>query len=550
MNRLLRNIRAALTELVRRPAFLPLLALAILYSLVFVAPNSTGAHDKNMLAAFQLDEYVQFGVISRMLTPKSSFLMNVVDFVVYRHYFYGYPFYLASAIFTSPLWIVSGFASPAELSQAYMLTLRFMSLVTVAAAVVLMIAMWDGLQNVGRALFFFLFFGVTPAVVFNNSWWHPDGLLTLLVVLTIGCLYRDDLRFGRWFLGAAVFCGLATGVKVIGLFFGPTIAVYLLLGLRAKRLGWAQLFRHGALFVGVMVLTIIVSNPLLLIPRTSRQIIDTMVLQATGESQRGSSRGLLAWYEEQLRWGFGYWWIYLAGLGACIYGIVRGGPKALLSTLILTWALPFSVYCISVVTFKKSYYFIPILLPLFSCLLNPAIWNFRGFARERRWGAFALAGSLVALYLANLPFYMSTNAGMYRYFLNKEAESGSLAFYQTLAAYQGGGLPPADSLTIFRDPYVYVPPDGARDVRMKWGAASYADLADFEPDLILLQQEYIERHADAAAPSTGTAAMSSSGRFYDDARSDVLVGYRKILETEFGVAFLRSGPATAQESRP
>lgn len=546
MNQTPDRLHHRLGQLFRRPALLVLLILACANLLLFVPPNLTGAHDKNMLAAFQQDEYVQFGVLDSMLTADGSPIASLVDFVAYGHYYYGYPFYLTSTAFTFPLWVATGFATPADHTQSYMLLLRLMSLVPVSASILLIIWMWTRFRYVVRAAFIFLFLSVLPAVVYNNSWYHPDGLLTILVTLTIFALYRDNLAFGRWFVAAAVFCGLTAGTKVVGLFFFLTIAVYLLMGIQQGRLDWRRILIKGVLFVGVMGLTIVVSNPLLLVPRTSNQIFNTMFLQATGESQRGSSRGPLAWYVEQLRNDFGGWWLYLAAFAACVYGIVRGGKYRLLNIIILTWAIPFSLYCITVVTFKKSYYFIPIALPLFSCILNPEIWNFQGFMRARRWGALGLLSALVLIYLVNVPGYIENNTGMYRYFVNREAQSPSLAFYNKLDT-QYLRLEHNQRLTIFRDPYIYIPPSDQYEIHMKWGAATYNDISAANPDLIVLQRSYIDSYA---RPNTSPTAMADSGRFYDDARRNGITGYHLLLEDEFGVAFLREQAELSQEAHP
>src|SRR5262249_9618114 len=133
----------------------------------------------------------------------------------------------------------------------------------------------------------------------------------LFVVSTILALARDNLRFGRWFYLAAAFCGLATGTKMIGLWFFLCVALYLFLGWLHRRTltdqhaaaslpepadasaetpggpspkrasaglrSWAGLgapLRQGALFLVVMILAIVASNPLLTVPGTAKKYYD------------------------------------------------------------------------------------------------------------------------------------------------------------------------------------------------------------------------------------------------------------------------------------
>jgi hypothetical protein len=517
-------------------------ALAVAYTLVFVRTNLTGTGDINMLAVFQQDEFSQFRVLSRMLQPKESLFAWAVDFVVYRHYFYGYPFYLASVAATAPLWAAIGFGDPAAATAAFMLVLRLMSVVLVVASILLLIAMWDGYRRPLLAAAMFIFLGSLPAVVYNNHWWHPDGLLTLLCTLTLFALSRDNLRFGRWFVAAAVFCGLATGTKMVGLYFFLTIATYLAVALFQRRLTAGRAVRQGLLFVAVMTLAIVVSNPLLLVPRTASQIVDTMVFQATSESQRGDTRGFVAWYDEVLEVSFGYWWLYIVPFAACVWGIVRGGERRLLNLLILTWVIPFTLYVISEISFKKSYYLIPFALPLFSCLMNPDLWHLRRHWEQRRLVPLAIVALGVLAYAANMPHYMRVNAQMYDGYLTREQASPALAFFYGLEREQLGQ---GGEATFFRDPYIYVPerPGFKVEYMRRWGGATYEEVRAANPDFILLQHSYIDRFTRPQETATEwqREMAAQSLAFYTDARNNTISGYERVFETEFGVAFRRAG---------
>src|SRR5262249_30276102 len=161
---------------------------------------------------------------------------------------------------------------------------------------------------------------------------------------TIFSLVKDDLNFGVWFYVAAASCGLAAGVKIVGLFFFLSVATYLLLGLAQSRLTLGVAIKRGVLFVLVMAGAIIVSNPLLLLPSFARTFLIVLNRQAVNNANWGMPRphGVLPWYTEALRWGFGFWWIYALALLSCLLGIRYNEKKRLLNIIVLTWVTPLS----------------------------------------------------------------------------------------------------------------------------------------------------------------------------------------------------------------
>ena len=209
-------------------------------------------------------------------------VIDVYKRQVYGHYYYGYPFYVTSALAILPLRAAAGFApleaTTSEGTTANMLILRQLSPLFMVVGVLALVYCWTGFEHLGRSLLALLLLLTAPAVFDNNLWWHPESLTLLFVALTILALYRDNLRFGRWFVFAAVACGLAAGTKQAGFWFFLTIAVYLVMRWRAD--GARQTLKRGLLFAGVMALAVVVSNPLLLSPSIAREIVNTQMLQA------------------------------------------------------------------------------------------------------------------------------------------------------------------------------------------------------------------------------------------------------------------------------
>ena len=78
-----------------------------------------------MLGVFEHDEFAQYPHIIRMLTPGDTLYQSLRNFVVYLHYYYGYPFYFISAILLLPYKWIAG-AGWASSTQWVMLMLRQM----------------------------------------------------------------------------------------------------------------------------------------------------------------------------------------------------------------------------------------------------------------------------------------------------------------------------------------------------------------------------------------------------------------------------------------
>lgn len=515
--------------------------ISVAYVLLFVPPNLTGAKDANMLAAFQIDEWTQYPFVMGMTTPGDNLGETLSHILVYHHYIYGYPFYLTSALAILPLRAANGFA-PLEATNvgttANLLVLRQLSPIFMVIAVALLTYCWTGFRQLGRTLLVMFLLLTAPAVFDNNLWWHAESLTLLFVALTIFALYRDDLRFGRWFVVAAVACGLGAATKLVGFWFFLTVAVYLILGWR--RSGWRAAVRHGLLFAGLMAVTIVLANPLLLVPSIAREIIAIQQVQTMRNTFGGdlaAELGPLPWYRDVLRMMFGYWWVYALALGACIWAVVAGRERKLLGIITLTYVLPFAVYLLFFVAYKPARYFLPVMLPLLAALGYEALYCWD----RRRPARLLLSLVTVAAILSQSVIFLQRDVPTYRTVLGREAHSPVLYFYHQVAqAFLDQALPDRP-LTIYRDPSVYVAPHPNAEIVMNWYLPTHAYVEELQPDLILLQQHNIERHADPTFVESHIDPERArlNAQFYADAAADRLPGYRILLATDFGLALVR-----------
>lgn len=531
----------------RRSAAL-LVVFAVGYWLLFIPPNLTGSADANMLAAFEVDEFSQYHVLWSMTSGGDAQRSALSRFVQYDHYYYGFPFYLSSAAAFWPLRARYVGGGAPGLTRTSLLVLRQLSPLFMLLAIGVLVYAWTEFRSPIRSVGAFAFAALPPAVVANNLWWHPDSLVTLFVAMTIAALALDRGRLGRWFTAAALCCGLATGTKLIGVWFAFAVALHLWRQ-RARR-GWPELALHGARFAAVMAVAVVVSNPQLLVPGEAREVFETLAGQgernAFGWNARGEV-GAAAWYAGALRDGFGFWWTHALLLGFCVYTARTDPRRRDLALTTLAWVLPLTCYLLWGVAHHAERYFLPVFVPLAACIAAPLPWRrLRGLAPPRL--RFASIAALSLSCAVQLAVFAAEDGCRYRDVLAREDASPSLAFYRALERDVLSGVAPGVKLRIFRDAYIYLPPRPEHEVHLRWHSAEHRDIAASHPDLILLRTAEIERFGDASvtAGSFDPDRAERSHRFYRDVRDDALPGYRRLMATDFAVALGRIAP----EGRP
>ena len=528
-----------------RRTMLCLIALAACYVVLFLPANFTGAKNVNMLAAFGSDEYFLFPRVTRIFSAGPTLVESLKHTFATGGYQYGYPYYLTSALVLLPVrmaFALSG--SDADRTAVFMLVLRELSPLWMAVAILLLVYLWTEFESLPRAVLLFLFLGFVPGIFRNNLWWHPDSLAALLVVGTLFCLVKDDLHFGKWFYVAALGCGLATGTKLLGLYFLPVLVVYGVFGRRNRGLELKSLLKAAGLFLLIWASVYVVTNPQLLVPRMAKYILGSYVSEARYGSFGSSApeaKGPLAWYHETLRASFGFWWFYILLVGAFVAGFVLDQKNRLLYTLTLSWTCCYSGVLLFCVARKFPHYAIPAFLPMFSCVGNPTLWNVRNFQGAKRTRVLLVLALAIVLGGYQFARYLQADLGRYTYTLTREQTSPSLAFYRKLDETLFGKLPGDKRLVVFRDPYVYLAPRDHLDITMKYGSASYADVESIHADLVLLQKDYIEDYSNEAAVEHrwNRDQARASCLFYRDAKNNSLKGFHKLLETEYAIAFAR-----------
>jgi hypothetical protein len=521
-----------------------LLGLAALYFVVFIFPNATGAKDANMLSIFEVDEYAQYPHAIHMLTPGENLVGSIRNFFIYLHYFYGYPFYFFSALVILPVRLIYGQDWTRMTTLIVTLLREMINVLPMLAAILLLVYTQTHFRSRLRSVVLFLVMLLAPAVVVNDLWWHPDSLVFLFVVLTLFFLDRDDLRFGRNFYLAAAACGLATGTKQLGLFFVLTIPVYLVWGVLEHRITWPKAARNGALFVVVMAAAVVASNPLLLLPQERAEIIATQKWQFAQTSTGillTNSTPYFQWgsYPEDFRVHYGELVFVLLALVGLGLGIARKETRRL-NVLILAWAIPM-LYTILAMATRRTHYFLPVMLPLFSSLVH--LFPTRLPRLKERREALVQAGlrlAAVGLILAQGILFTVTDVGIYRTQLLREQTSPSTAFEHTIEE-KVVPLLPKRGVAVYRDWGVYFPERDGYRVELNWDLPTYTYLQDFNPDLILVETQNVKQYGTETAveQAVNPEHMSEVAAFYQDVANDAVPGFRTVYKDAFGYALVR-----------
>ena len=515
-----------------------LLGVGGIYFILFIFPNLTGARDANMLSVFEVDEFAQYPNLLHMLEPGASFYQTIRNFLVYLHYFYGYPFYFFSALAVLPVRLLSG-ANWTGLTPTILMVLRqAINVLPMLLAVGLLVFTRTRFKSLWLSLGLFCLLLSLPGLVSNNLWWHPDSLAFLFAVLVFFFLEQDALRFGRNFWLAAAACGVAFGIKYFGLYFALAIPLYIAWGIAARKLSWRQAVLKAGLFVLVMAAAVVVSNPLLLLPQERQALVANQRLQFQQTSAGIILRDSLPYfqlgqYPADFRLHYGEVLFILLGLGGMLLGLARSKQRRL-DVLMLAWLVPMA-YTVNFAGTKRTHYWLPIVLLLAAGLTNyflPEIWAKPGRGRS------LMGWSVIALVALQMILFVRSDVSLYQQGLTREQTSPGIAFYRRFDQEILSKLPPDSPLLIYRDWHIYVPGGPHRRVEINWDLANSAYIAGLKPDFILLEQANVQLFSDPAtqAKAADPGAMQELQQFYTEVLNDQVPGYHLLFKDDFGYA--------------
>ncbi|MDD5368296.1 MAG: hypothetical protein PHQ40_04370 [Anaerolineaceae bacterium] len=349
--------------------------ICLTYFILFAIPNATGAQTEQMLKRNSQDEPFTYSFVVEMLTWRGNLKATLWRFFHYADYHYGFPFYGLSALAILPVRLAYGDLYTDHVQLNLWILRQFISVLPMILAVGLLVYLQTRFRSLWKSVGLLLLLLLMRAVVRNNlHWWHPDALSMLTVVLTIFFLDRDRLRFRRNFYLAAITCGLAIGIKLVGFFFVFTLAGYLAIGLFRRILRWPNAVIAGFVFLAVMGASLFLSNIFLLNPGPRQRMIEIQQYKSSELSQGYSHDDPLGYQKgpQFWEWTVRTWFEYPAFILFLVISLVIGccfGPNRFTNRLILAWVAPYSLYLLFFVAVKPDHYFVPAMLPLFSAAL-------------------------------------------------------------------------------------------------------------------------------------------------------------------------------------
>jgi hypothetical protein len=511
----------------QKRTFLLLLVIALIAFILFALPNSRASENMAMVQMFQPDEAAPLPYVLKMIAPAESLDQALRSFIFYDYYFYGSPYFGSSALILLPLqWL----GKLGEISLVMFLLRQLVSVLPTLIALLLLVYMQDGFRTY-RSPLLFGFLLLLPAVVGNNLWWHPDGLVLLLVMLVLYFLHRDQLRFGRNFLFAALFTGVATAAKLVGAYFFLAVGLTLVLGL-IKKVPLRRLGLMALAFILVMAVSFVAANPFLL-SGWGRTAYINILNKEVSLLEEGYGVvydiGLAAAWPLIQRY-FGGAFLILVALGTAIWGACRG-PRRLLYGLILAWFIPLTVMILTITHFKFQYW-LPVALPLFSCLilLLPEKWQWK------KEPATYLRMGLLAGLAVQAALFVSSDVRDYTTSLQRAENNERISFYSQAVT----ALEPLEQeqLYLYYDYRLYAPGEPGWSLANNYELLDYAYIEGNNFDVLLLLQQRINDYLNPDVTGIAPQQFALNQQFYRDANEEKLTGYRLVYRNEVGLVYV------------
>ena len=509
------------------------LIIALAAFILLALPNAAASENLAMIRMFEPDEAAPLPSVLNMIAPAGGITQALRNFIFYQYYFYGFPYFAVSAVMLLPLRILGQLGN----YPVIMLVLRQMvSVLPMLIGLLILVYLQDGFRTY-RSPILFTFLLFVPAVLANNLWWHVDGLVFLLIMLVIYFLRKDNLRFDKHFLIAAALIGCATAAKLVGLYFFLAIAILLAIGWLEEKVPLKKLILMALLFLLVMGLAYLISNPFLVSYWAREEY------KMTFEKQMGwLSEGYGVVYEKgpDAAWPvihqyYGQQIFLLVTLYMLIWGAIKSRDK-LLHTIILAWIIPVMISVVYFTHFKFQYG-LPALLPLISSLvlLLPEKLEFKSYSANNI--KLFLRFAMILVVVAQLVLNVRTAIPTYTQCLQRAEDNATIAFYDEALAELGDLA--EQPLKVYYDYRLYMPETNGWTLETSYDLLSYDYIQRNEYDLLFLQRQRIQDYLDPEAIGIDEGDFVNAQVFYEDALGESLEGYELIFSNEVGLVFTK-----------
>ncbi|MEW6650153.1 MAG: hypothetical protein AB1453_08185 [Chloroflexota bacterium] len=513
---------------------LPILTCLIVAGIAFgltTITNSKASENLAMVQMFEPDEAVVLPYALAMIEPAESLEAAARQFVFYGFYHYGFPYFGYSALVLLPIQWTGQIGN----IPLVMLALRQMvSALPMLLALLLLVYLGDGFKTYRSPLLLLALLSV-PAVMRNSFWWHPDGLVTLLMVAAIFFLWRDRLRLGGNFLLSAVLIGIASALKLAGLFFFLAVGLVILSALVEKKAAISRAVAMGMAYLAVMAGSFVLANPFLLSEWARTEYIYTFNKQVSLVREGYEvfyQRGIQAAFPI-LREYYGAGIILIPALYAAVSGLFDP-QRRLLNGIILANFIPLTINIFFVTHFKFQYW-LPAVLPLIACVAlllpeKPAHLLKNVCAR-----AVSLAMSAIAL--VQVIVLLGQAAALWSERTARAENNERLQFYdrvvEQLSPWQ------QQPLKVYYDYRLYFPGTPFWQGQTTFDLLTYEWAREADFDVLLLLQQRIRDYLHPDAQGIDAEQFARNQEFYRDADRGALAGYVLLYRDSTGLIFVR-----------
>lgn len=514
-----------------RLILLILLGLALLLFCLAVIPNLQASDNLAMVTMLEPDEGVVVPVMQKMISGGSSLKQTLRRFIVYEYYYYGLPFFGFGALLMLAL---RGLGLEGNVTLLMLVLRQVLSTLPTLAGLLVLTYIQDQYKT-WRSIAIFLFLALIPATLRNALWLHPDGLVILFSAFVLYFLWKDEHQLGKHFYWAAVFCGLLTATKLVGLYFFLAVLLCLVWFLANKQGNWKQFIKASLSFISIMMLCFLFANGFLFSKYGRIQYLYTLQGQANWLAQ-------------------GYGTIYTKGISAALQSLVENfGSVAFIllafvvtafalwhkrtrfqSAIILTWVLPLSISVLFFTHFKYQYW-LPVALPLFSSIVlllpdksNPA--SVRHF-----FPRIIQLGVIVFIIVQALVFF-KTDQGIIQNRLTALNENKAISFYNESMLHLNRLENEAEN--VFYDYRLYLPPTKIWTTHTSYDLLNYAFIEENKFTILMLSSQRIADYLNPNAIGVDPVEFAENQRFYSDADKGNIQGYHLLYRNQTALLFI------------
>ncbi len=512
---------------------LTLVIFTVVAFFVFLIPNARASENVAMVSMFEPDEGIMIPVIRKMLEPKGFWKIFVLHFMIYRYYYYGFPFFALSAVVTAPFQLTGQMENIPWMMAALR---QMVSVLPMLLALLLLVDLHDRYKTY-RSIVLYLFLLVVPAFVQNGFWWHPDGLVLLLSVLVLYFLYRDYHRLGWRFAVAAFFCGVLTATKLVGGYFFLAVGVAVIWSLVKKRVSWSRAILMSVLFLIIMAVTFAVANPFLFFETDRTMYINTVRKQSallSGGYGVVYEKGLAAAWPLMHQY-YGEAIFLIATIGLTIWTILKKETR-FLHALSLAWFIPLTV---SVLTFShfKYQYWLPVAIPLFANWVTVLPENKRIFKVESSLIKKLLRIGLLLIFTVQFVLFGVQSTQMMIDRTYRKERNDKFVFYE-LAMEE---LEPIgrDRVYAYYDYRLYMPEKDNWQTETAFKMLDYDHITSKNFDVLFLLEQRMRDYTNPNAVGIDSESFAQAKIFYQDALDGDIEGYCLLLRTDIAHLYVR-----------